>query len=139
MAQMYGVVEYSNYRKEQSFEILHITKDLENAKKINLLNANKHVASSKSTSPCLKITEPDEDDNVYLRCLNKVICSYKLVEVEKTKKGFELLGNYSNIFAVVEIENKIDENVEIPFVDPNIICTLNGKGDDEEECNEEED
>ena len=90
---MYAVVEYNDYRKEQSFDVTMTTDDVEYAKKVAFqyaMNDIKHV-SRYANDYIYRITT--EVENEYLRPINKTIISYKVIEVEKYKKGFKPTKN----------------------------------------------
>jgi hypothetical protein len=80
---MYAVVEYDDYRKEQSFEVMMPTDDVDYAKKVAFqfaMNQIKNV-SRYANDYIYRITTRVE--NEYLTPINKTIVSYKVIEVEK--------------------------------------------------------
>ena len=79
---MYAVVEYNDYRKEQSFEIIITTGDVEYAKKVAFQNAKKKIPENNGES-CNLITTKME--NEYLLCKNKTVVVYKIINVIKKK------------------------------------------------------
>ena len=60
-----------------------------------------------------------KEENEYLRPINKTIISYKVIEVEKYKKGFKIQSSFSNKYDVIEIKKEI-ENIE--EIDTSLIC-----------------
>ena len=115
---MYAVVEYNDYRKEQSFEVITTTDDVDYAKKVAFQYAmNDMKKVSRYTNDIYRITTKVE--NEYLRPINKTIISYKVIEVEKYKKGFKIQSSFSTKYAVIEIKKEI-ENIQ--GIDTSLIC-----------------
>ena len=116
---MYAVVEYNDFRKEQSFEVITTTDDVDYAKKVAFQYAMNDIKkiSSYTNDSLYRITTNVE--NEYLRPINKTIISYKVIEVEKYKKGFKIQSSFSNKYAVIEIKKEI-ENIE--EIDTSLIC-----------------
>jgi hypothetical protein len=118
---MYAVVEYNDYRKEQSFDVTMTTDDVEYAKKVAFqyaMNDIKHMSRYANDS-IYRITT--EVENEYLRPINKTIISYKVIEVEKYKKGFKIKSSFSTTYAVIEIKKEIEiENIQ--EIDTSLIC-----------------
>lgn len=116
---MFAIVEYNDYRKEQSFEVIMTTDNVEYAKKI----AFQHMKKIMYTYPdfsMYKITTNIE--NHHLRPVNKTIVAYRIINVEKYKKGFRMKASYSNVCAVIELK-KIETHQEyIDEIDSTLIC-----------------
>ena len=116
---MYAVVEYDDYRKEQSFEVISTTDDVDYAKKVAFqyaMNQIKNV-SRYANDYIYRITTRVE--NEYLRPINKTIISYKVIEVEKYKEKFKIKSSFSTTYAVIELEKEIEN---IPEIDISLIC-----------------
>ena len=113
---MYAVVEYNDYRKEQSFEVIATTEDVEYAKKIAFQNAKKNLPKDRINS-IYKITT--KIDNEYLEPINKIVVAYKIIEVEKYKKEFIIRTPYSCVYTVLELKKREEEIEEI---DMSLIC-----------------
>jgi hypothetical protein len=116
---MYAVVEYDDYRKEQSFEVISTTDDVDYAKKVAFHYAMNGIKNmSKYANDCIyRITTRVEDE--YLRPINKTIISYKVIEVEKYKEKFKIKSSNSTTYAVIELEKEIENIQEI---DKSLIC-----------------
>lgn len=117
---MYAVVEYDDYRKDQSFEVIRTTDDVDYAKKVAFqfaMNQIKNV-SRYANNHIYRITTNVE--NEYLRPINKTIISYKVINLEKYKKGFKIESSFSTTYAVIELINEDIEN--IPEIDTSLIC-----------------
>jgi hypothetical protein len=117
---MYAVVEYDDYRKEQSFEIITTTNDVDYAKKVAFqfaMNQIKNV-SRYANDYIYRITTRVE--NEYLRPINKTIISYKVIEVEKYKERFKIKSSFSTTYAVIELINEDIENIQ--EIDTSLIC-----------------
>ena len=116
---MYAVVEYDDYRKEQSFEVIDTTDDVDYAKKVAFQYATNQIknASRYANDFIYRITTRVE--NKYLRPINKTIISYKVIEVEKYKERFKIKSSFSTTYAVIEIEKEIENIQEI---DTSLIC-----------------
>ena len=128
---MYAVVKYNDSRKEQSFEIIIATSNVEYAKKVAFQNAKKDIPKCTDGS-IYRITT--ETENEYVRPINRTIMSYRIIIVEKYKCGFRILSQFSSIYAVIEIKKDI-ENIE--EIDPSIICDkYYNVYDDEDESDE---
>jgi len=130
---MYAVVKYNDYRKEQSFEVIIATDDVEYAKKVAFQNVKKKLPKDTSDS-IYKITTKIE--NEYLQPINKIIIAYKIIEVEKYKKGFIIKTQYSSVYAVLELKK---QEIEIEEIDMSLICYDYVEEDDVEEDDVEED
>jgi hypothetical protein len=116
---MYAVVEYDDYRKEQSFEVITSTDDVDYAKKVAFNHASVDLKkkSKYGNNYIFRITTRVEDE--YLRPINKTIISYKIINLEKYKKGFKIESSFSTTYAVIEIEKEIENIQEI---DTSLIC-----------------
>ena len=116
---MYAVVEYNDFRKEQSFEVITTTDDVDYAKKVAFQYATNQIknVSRYANDFIYRITTRVE--NKYLRPINKTIISYKVIEVEKYKERFKIKSSFSTTYAVIEIEKEIENIQEI---DPSLIC-----------------
>ena len=124
---MYAVVEYNDYRKEQSFEVIATTEDVEYAKKVAFQNAKKNLPKDRFDS-IYKITTKIE--NEYLEPINKIVVAYKIVEVEKYKKKFIIRTPYSSVYAVLKLKK---QEIEIEEIDMSLICDNYVEEDDVEE------
>ena len=129
---MYAVVKYNDYRKEQSFEVIITTYDIEYAKKV-AFNIVKNDIPQSSDNSIYKITTVSK--NEYLRPVNKTIISYRIINVEKYKSGFRMLYHFSTVYAVIEVKPDI-ENVQ--EIDSSFICDKYYNVDEEEDEEEEE-
>ena len=130
---MYAIVGYDDYRKEQSFEVIRTTDDVEYAKKVafnKAINVIKKISVCKDDS-IYKITTQVE--NEYLQPINKTIVAYKIINVEKYKKGFKIVSSWANVYAVIELNKEI-ENIE--EIDTSLIC--DNYYDYDGECYEED-
>ena len=116
---MYAVVEYNDYRKEQSFEVITTTDDVDYAKKVAFQYAMNDIKkiSSYTNDSLYRITTNVE--NEHLRPINETIISYKVIEVEKYKKGFKIKSSFSTKYAVIDIKKEIENIQEI---DTSLIC-----------------
>ncbi len=116
---MYAVVKYNDYHKEQSFEVITITTDVEYAKKVAFQYAVNQIKkiSRYANDSIYRITT--RVINQHLQHINKTIVSYKVIEVEKYKKGFKIESSFSTTYAVFEIKKEI-ENIE--EIDSSLIC-----------------
>jgi hypothetical protein len=132
---MYALVEYDDYRKEQSFEVITTTNDVEYAKKIAFYYTKKNIPTYNDDS-IYKITTKME--NQYLRPINKTIIAYKIIEVDKNKKGFKIKSTFSSVYAVIEL-NKIEiQNKDIAEIDTTLICDNYYDYDDKDEDEDED-
>ena len=129
---MYAVVEYNDYRKEQSFEVIATTEDVEYAKKVAFQNAKKNLPKDRFDS-IYKITTKIE--NEYLEPINKIVVAYKIVEVEKYKKGFIIRTPYSSVYAVLKLKK---QDIEIEEIDMSLICDNYVEEDDVDDVEEDD-
>jgi hypothetical protein len=116
---MYAVVEYDDYRKEQSFEVMMPTDDVDYAKKVAFQFAMNQITnvSRYANDYIYRITTRVE--NEYLTPINKTIISYKVIEVEKYKERFKIKSSFSTTYAVIELEKEVENIQEI---DTSLIC-----------------
>lgn len=114
---MYAVVKYMDYRKEQSFEVIMSTDDLEYAKKVAFQTAKNAIPRWWSEDSLYKITSLVEHQ--YLRSDNKTIISYKVIEVVKCKNKFKMVSCNSILYEVLKLNNDIGDVEEI---DQSLIC-----------------
>ena len=107
---MYAFIKYNNYRKNQNFEIITVTDDLEYARKLAFNNAKNDIQDSP-----YKITTCIQDYYIYPK--NKKIVQYMMVEVNKNK----IISCFSTIYAVIELP--IHEKVKLlEDIDDKLIC-----------------
>jgi hypothetical protein len=118
---MYAVVEYDDYRKEQSFEVITSTNDVDYAKKVafNRAAIDMKKKSRYGNDYNFRITTRVEDE--YLRPINKAIISYKVINLEKYKKGFKIESSFSTTYAVIEVKNDL-EDIHEQKIDTSLIC-----------------
>jgi hypothetical protein len=115
---MYTVVNFTDYRKEQSLEVIVTTDDLEYAKKVAFQEAKEELSKDKNTENSIyKITSKIEKYE-HLYPVNKVIIAYRVIELIKHKKGVKIESYSVNVYAVVEMK-PIDKVGEI---DSSLIC-----------------
>ena len=118
---MYAVVEYNDYRKEQSFEVITSTDDVDYAKKVAFNHAaiDMKKKSIYGNDYNFRITTRVEDE--YLRPINKAIISYKVINLEKYKKGFKIESSFSTTYAVIELKNVL-KDIHEQEIDTSLIC-----------------
>jgi hypothetical protein len=83
---MYAVVRYNDYRKEEHFEIIATTTDVEYAKKIvfNKIKEDiQNMPECKNDDELYKISDHIETE--YFQPINKEIISYRIIKVKKYK------------------------------------------------------
>ena len=114
---MYAVVKYNDYRKEQSFEVIMATSDVEYAKKIAFQNAKKKLPKDTNDYIC-KITS--KIVNEYLEPINKTIIAYKIIEIHKYENKSIIRDRYSTVYAVLELKKQ--EIGDIEEIDTSLIC-----------------
>ena len=120
---MYAVVDFTDYRKDNRFEVVTFTEDLEYAKKIAFQSAKKTLSRQRNTEKTFyKITTKIQDyEYEYLHPLNKIIVAYKIIELVEYKKGFKIVSCNTNVHAVVELDKtEITENLN--EIDPSLVC-----------------
>lgn len=113
----YSIIKYNNHRKEQNFQVLSTTTDIEYAKKLAFNYAKMDIPQDNDS--LYKITTNIKEHN--LCSLNKTIVEYMIISVENYKKGFKLLYCLSNVFAVIELQNNPFPKM-IPKIDEKLIC-----------------
>jgi len=122
---MYAVVRYNDYRKEEHFEIIATTTDVEYAKKIAFNKIKERLNKIKERPP-----EPTNDDELYkiatyieteyFQPINEEIISYRIIKVKKYKNKLLKLYHYTTKYAVVEFAVENTENLE--EIDSSLIC-----------------
>jgi hypothetical protein len=113
---MYAVVNYSDYRKEQSFEVITTTSNVKYAEKVAFQCIKKRIPAHKDD--CIyKITTKVK--NEHLRPINKTIVAYKLIEVSKHKKRFKIECTFAEVYAVIQL---VAENEPVDDIDTSLIC-----------------
>lgn len=120
---MYAVVDFTDYRKDNRFEVLHTTQDVEYAKKLAFQFAKKELSRQRGTeNSVFKIKTKIEDyEYEYLHPLNKIIVAYKIIELVKYKKGLKIVSSNTNVHAVVELE-KTDITENLDEIETSLIC-----------------
>ena len=118
---MYAVVRYNDYRKEEHFEIIATTTDVEYAKKIafNKIKENiQNMPECKNDDELYKIATHIETE--YFQPINKEIISYRIIKVKKYKHKLKKLYHYTTKYAVVEFAVENTENLN--EIDSSLIC-----------------
>jgi hypothetical protein len=118
---MYAVIRYNDYRKEQDFEIIATTTDVEYAKKIafNKIKENiQNMPECKNDDELYKIETDIETD--YFKPINKEIVSYRIIKVKKCTNKLKKIYHYTTKYAVVEFAVGNFENLE--EIDTSLIC-----------------
>ena len=118
---MYAVVRYNDYRKEQDFEIIATTTDVEYAKKIafnKIKEAIQNMPECKNDDELYKISDHIETE--YFQPINKEIISYRIIKVKKYKNKLLKLYHYTTKYAVVEFAVENTENLN--EIDSSLIC-----------------
>ena len=129
---MYAVVRYNDYRKEQDFEIIATTTDVEYAKKIafnKIKETMQNMPECKNDDELYKIETDIETE--YFQPINKEIISYRIIKVKeiisyriikvkKCKNKLKKIYHYTTKYAVVEIVVGNSENLE--EIDTSLIC-----------------
>jgi hypothetical protein len=141
---MYAVVRYNDYRKEEHFEIIATTTDVEYAKKIAFNKIKERLNKIKERPP-----EPTNDDELYkisdhieteyFQPINEEIISYRIIKVKKYKNKLLKLYHYTTKYAVVEFAVENYENLE--EIDSSLICNYiidEDQADEDYEYAEEE-
>jgi len=118
---MYAIVEYNDYRKEQNFEVITTTDDVEYAKKVAFHYAKKKMSGNETNKDSIcKISTQIE--NEYLQPNNQIIISYRLIDVKKNDNGngnsFRILCTYSKVFAVIKLKQieKVEEEIDLNLI-----------------------
>jgi AAA15 family ATPase/GTPase len=120
---MYAAVYFTDYRKENRFEVLESTSSVEYAKKLAFQFAKKELSRMRNTEKSVfKITTKTEEyEYEYLHPLNKIILAYKIIELVKYKKGLKIVSSNTSIYAVFELDKtEITENLD--EIEPSLIC-----------------
>ena len=115
---MYAVVRYNDYRKEEDFEIIATTIDVEYAKKIAFNKIKEGMPECKHDDELYKIATDIETE--YFQPINKEIISYRIIKVKKCKNKFKKLYHYTTKYAVVEFAVENTENLK--EIDTSLIC-----------------
>jgi len=120
---MYAAVYFTDYRKENRFEVLDTTEDLEYAKKLAFQFAKKELSRMRNTEKSVfKITTKTEEyEYEYLHPLNKIIIAYKIIELVKYKKGLKIVSSNTSVYAVIELD-KTDVTENLDEIEPSLIC-----------------
>ena len=115
---MYAVVRYNDYRKEEYFEIIATTTDVEYAKKIAFNKIKEGIPECKQDDELYKIATDIETE--YFQPINEEIISYRIIKVKKYKNKLKKLYHYTTKYAVVEFEVENTENLN--EIDSSLIC-----------------
>jgi hypothetical protein len=115
---MYAVVRYNDYRKEEYFEIIATTTDVECAKKIAFNKIKEGMPESNNDDELYKIATDIETE--YFQPINEEIISYRIIKVKKCKNKLKKLYHYTTKYAVVEFEEENTENLK--EIDTSLIC-----------------
>jgi len=120
---MYAVVRYNDYRKEEDFEIIATTTDVEYAKKIAFNKIKEDMPECKDDdgdgdNELYKIETDIETE--YFQPINKEIISYRIIKVKKCKNKLKKLYHYTTKYAVVEFAVENTENLK--EIDTSLIC-----------------
>jgi hypothetical protein len=119
---MYAVVEFTDYRKDNRFEVVAFTEDVEYAKKLTFKSANKDLSRQRNNEKTFfKITKIQDYEYEYLHPVNKIIVAYKIIELEKCKKGVKIVSCNTNVYAVVELD-KTDITENLDEIDSSLVC-----------------
>jgi len=107
---MYAVVRYNDYRKEEDFEIIATTTDVEYAKKIAFNKIKEDIPECKDDDELYKIATDIETE--YFQPINKEIISYRIIKLKKCKNKFKKLYHYTTKYAVLEFVLENTENLK---------------------------
>jgi len=120
---MYAVVDFTDYRKDNRFEVVGVTEDVEYAKKIAFQIAKQELSKQRNTeNSVFKITTKTEEyEYEYLHPLNKIIVAYKIIELVSYKKGLKIVSCNTGVHAVIEL-NKTDMTENLDEIEPSLIC-----------------
>ncbi len=113
---MYAVIKYNDYSKEQFFEVIMTTHDLNYAKKVAFHSAKEDLPKD-TNEYNYKITT--EIEIKYFQSNNKLITDYRIVELKEYEDGYKLMSLYSRVYAVIELDKY---NKDIDEIDNNLIC-----------------
>ena len=118
---MYAVVDFTDYRKDNRFEVVEFTEDVEYAKKVAFQIAKQELSRMRNTeNSVFKITTKIEEYE-YLYPLNKIIVAYKIIELVNYKKGLKIVSCNTGVHAVIEL-NKTDMTEKLDEIDPSLVC-----------------
>ena len=134
---MYAIVDFTDIRNEQSFNVVETTQDVEYAKKLAFHLAKKELSKEKNTEKYFyKITTTKDYEYEYLYPLNKIIIAYKIIELIKYKNGFTISSCNANIYAVIELKQR-EAIQDIDEIDVSLICdnyySYDGCDDDDDD------
>jgi hypothetical protein len=115
---MYAVVRYNDYRKEEHFEIIATTTDVECAKKIAFNKIKEDIPECKDDDELYKIATDIETE--YFQPINEEIISYRIIKVKKYKNKFKKLYHYTTKYAVIEFA--VENNENLKEIDTSLIC-----------------
>jgi len=115
---MYAVVRYNDYRKEEHFEIIATTTDVECAKKIAFNKIKEDIPECKDDDELYKIATDIETE--YFQPINEEIISYRIIKVKKCKNKLKKLYHYTTKYAVVEFA--VENNENLKEIDTSLIC-----------------
>lgn len=120
---MYAVVDFTDYRKENRFDVVYFTEDVEYAKKVAFQIAKQELSRQRNTeNSVFKITTKTEEyEYEYLHPLNKIIVAYKIIELVNYKKGLKIVSCNTGVHAVIEL-NKTDITEDLDEIEPSLIC-----------------
>lgn len=120
---MYVVVYFTDYRKDNRFDVVYTTEDLEYAKKSAFKIAKKELSKMRNTeNSVFKITTKIEEyEYEYLHPLNKIIIAYKIIELVKYKKGLKIASSNTSVYAVIELD-KTETTEKLDEIEPSLIC-----------------
>ena len=115
---MYAVVRYNDYRKEEYFEIIATTTDIEYAKKIAFNKIKEGMPECKQDDELYKIATDIETE--YFQPINEEIISYRIIKVKKYKNKLKKLYHYTTKYAVVEFA--VENTKNLNEIDSSLIC-----------------
>jgi len=118
---MYAVVRYNDYRKQEDFQIISTTTDVEYAKKIafnKIKEYMQYIPECKHDDELYKIATDIETE--YFQPNNREIISYRIIKVKKCRNKLKKIYHYTNKYAVLEFEVENSENLE--EIDTSLIC-----------------
>jgi AAA15 family ATPase/GTPase len=120
---MYAVVYFTDYRKDNRFEVVYTTEDLEYAKKSAFTIAKKELSRMRNTeNSVFKITTKIEEyEYEYLHPLNKIIIAYKIIELVKYKKGLKIASSNTSVYSVIELD-KAERTEKLDEIETSLIC-----------------
>ena len=115
---MYAVIRYNDYRKEEYFEIIATTTDVEYAKKIAFNKIKEGMPECKQDDELYRIATDIETE--YFQPINEEIISYRIIKVKKYKNKLKKLYHYTTKYAVVKFAVENTENLN--EIDSSLIC-----------------